>query len=324
MNEIIQLLETFKSASAHQIAEHTGKSRQYVHRVLKKMLDNNQVIKLGSAPFVYYQLVVANNESNLVAEPIASYDSDFLGKHFIQITEFGKLLQGSDAMQHWCKRQKLPLQKTIDEYTKTRKKYLAYFDKNHLIDGSQKLKSTKGLGEIGLDKLYYLDFYAIERFGKTRLGMLMHFAKQGQNKWLMKMIVDEINARINQLIKKAKIDAVCYVAPTIKRQVQIMKYLEKQLKIKLPHVQVKKVSNKIVIPQKALSKIYERVNNARMSFVNIEPNAYNKVLLIDDAVGSGATMNEIAQKLKQKGTAKKVFGLAITGSYKGFEVISEL
>jgi predicted amidophosphoribosyltransferase len=49
-----------------------------------------------------------------------------------------------------------------------------------------------------------------------------------------------------------------------------------------------------------------------------------RLLLIDDAVGSGATMNEIALKIKQKGLSDAVLGVAITGSYKGFEVISEL
>jgi predicted amidophosphoribosyltransferase len=41
-------------------------------------------------------------------------------------------------------------------------------------------------------------------------------------------------------------------------------------------------------------------------------------------VGSGATINEIALKLKAKGIAQEITGLAITGSYRGFEVISEL
>jgi predicted amidophosphoribosyltransferase len=50
---------------------------------------------------------------------------------------------------------------------------------------------------------------------------------------------------------------------------------------------------------------------------------YQTVLIIDDAVGSGATINEIAQKLKARG-AKKVIGFAIVGSYKGFEVIKEV
>lgn len=49
------------------------------------------------------------------------------------------------------------------------------------------------------------------------------------------------------------------------------------------------------------------------------------VLLIDDAVGSGATLNEVASQIKQRGIASgKVIGLAIAGSLKGFDVISEV
>ena len=35
-------------------------------------------------------------------------------------------------------------------------------------------------------------------------------------------------------------------------------------------------------------------------------------------------MNELATKLKEKGIAKQVDGLAIVGSLKGFDVISEV
>ncbi len=51
---------------------------------------------------------------------------------------------------------------------------------------------------------------------------------------------------------------------------------------------------------------------------------YKNILLIDDAVGSGATMNETAKQIKNKGIAKKIIGIAITGSFKGFDVISEV
>jgi predicted amidophosphoribosyltransferase len=44
----------------------------------------------------------------------------------------------------------------------------------------------------------------------------------------------------------------------------------------------------------------------------------------DEIIGSGATINEIALKIKAKGIAKEITGLAISGSYKGFDVISEL
>lgn len=50
---------------------------------------------------------------------------------------------------------------------------------------------------------------------------------------------------------------------------------------------------------------------------------FNSILLIDDAVGSGATLNEVAGKLKNQSIAKQVFGLAITGSFKDFYVITE-
>lgn len=64
-----------------------------------------------------------------------------------------------------------------------------------MIDRLSKLTNTSGIDEIGVDALYYLDFYAIERFGKTHLGTLMHYAKQGQNKLLMKRIAEEIKQK---------------------------------------------------------------------------------------------------------------------------------
>ena len=56
-----------------------------------------------------------------------------------------------------------------------------------------------------------------------------------------------------------------------------------------------------------------------------ERNVYDNILLIDDAVGSGATLNETARQIKTKGLCGgRLIGLAITGSFKGFDVISEI
>lgn len=67
----------------------------------------------------------------------------------------------------------------------------------------------------------------------------------------------------------------------------------------------------------------DRIINARNSIVINDNRKFSRILLIDDALGSGATINETACKLKRNGQAEKVFGFAVTGSYKGFEVISE-
>jgi len=201
---------------------------------------------------------------------------------------------------------------------------LAYFQANELIDGMEKFRNTKAFNKIGLDGIYYCDFYAIERFGKTKLGTLLHFAKQGQNRMLMNEIVEEIKPRIHAFIHDMKIDVVGFIPPTIKRQLQIMKFIQRHLKINLPLLDLVKVSGQIPIPQKALSNIEDRISNARSSIMTSNLGNYHRALLIDDAIGSGATINETALKLKQKNIAKEVFGIAVTGSYKGFEVIQEV
>ncbi len=47
-------------------------------------------------------------------------------------------------------------------------------------------------------------------------------------------------------------------------------------------------------------------------------------MLIDDAVGSGATINETACKMKLKKMTAEVIGFAVVGSFKGFDVIQEV
>ncbi|MEO5911402.1 MAG: winged helix-turn-helix transcriptional regulator [Pelobium sp.] len=297
-------------------------SRQYVHIIVKKLVEKGQLIKMGTAPHVFYSI---NNLSIPSAKNIIPYEKErFLNEHFLLVDALGNKLQGLNAMQYWCENQKLTIEKTIDEFIATREKYLSFYNSEHLIEGLKKLENTTGIGELGIDELYYLDFYAIEKFGKTHLGCLMHYAKQGQNKKLMKAITGEIKNRIDNFIIQNQIDALVYVPPTIKRNVQIMDYFEKELELDLPKISVKKIRNEIVIPQKALAKLFERVANAKNTFVVPDQKKYNKVLIIDDAIGSGATINEIALKLKSKKIAKHIIGMAVTGSYKGFEVISEI
>jgi predicted amidophosphoribosyltransferase len=51
---------------------------------------------------------------------------------------------------------------------------------------------------------------------------------------------------------------------------------------------------------------------------------FENVLLIDDFVGSGSTLNETSKKIRNKHLATNVYGLALTGSFKGFEVINQV
>ncbi len=321
-DKIVRLLKKHGQLTIHQLSELLKTSRQYIHRMITELEELNLVQKWGKAPHVYYSLA---EETGVISNTVVSYQKElFLNAHFLLIDALGNKLEGLKAMTYWCDKQQLEIIKTIDEYIHTRTKYSGYFNENGMIDGKPKLLNTEGIKEIGIDNLYYLDFYAIERFGKTRLGTLMHYAKQGQNKLLMKQIVEEIKQRIYNLINQEKVDAVVFVPPTINRKIQIMSVLQRLFDIQKPTLKVEKIKTPIIIPQKALSKIFERIANAKNTFIVPLQKKYNHVLIIDDAVGSGATINEIALKIKSQKIAKKITGLAITGSFKGFDVISEI
>jgi len=322
-DEIYKLIGKYGEARVSQISEELNVSRQYIHRILALLLSEGLVEKLGSPPLTYYRLRNVNvlHDDPILLDP---EKAAFLKDHFFLISDIGERLEGLEAMIKWCERQKLPLEKTIDEFIQTRKKYLKYFNAYGLISGLEKIRHTVGFEEIGLDELFYQDFYAIERFGKTKLGNLLHYAKQGQSRELIHEIADQIKPSILSLIVSANIDAIGFIPPTIRRDVQFMSVLESRLNLTLPLVQLRKVKGDIVVPQKALSKLGDRIQNARASIMLAEKRQFKRILLIDDAVGSGATINETSLKIKSRGIGDVVIGYAITGSYKGFEVIQEV
>lgn len=323
-SKIFNLFKERKELSINEILDEISVSRQFIHRVLNDLMESNFIEKFGKSPKTIYKI----KEASLVPKTnygiIESSEVDFLDHNFLLITEIGKMLSGLEAFENWCIKRNLPIEKTINEYIETKKKYNAYFDKNNLISGIEKLKNTKGYDKIYLDELYYLDFYAIERFGKTRLGTILHYAKQGQNKMLMRILIDEIKEPINKLIVTLKIDAIAYVPPTIKRETQLMKVLMNGIKINKPQIEIIKIGGIIPVPQKSLNKLEERISNAENTFVVKGNVTYKNVLLIDDAVGSGSTLNQISGKLKNKKIAENVIGLAIVGSFKGFDVITDV
>ena len=323
-DKILQYFNDNQDVTITSLVDYLLVSKQYVHRVLNDFLAEGIIIKLGSSPKTFYRLAPISNEKSVLNINISADKIRFLDKNFMVITEIGQLLTGLDAFENWCNKRALPIEKTLDEYITTLQKYHSYYNENQLISGIDKLKSTKGYEKIYMKDLFYLDFYAIERFGKTRLGTILHYAKQGQNKMLMKILIDEIKTVVYNLLEIYKIDAIVYVPPTIKRETQLMKVLANGLKINKPQIDVQKIGGIIPVPQKSLNKLQERIANADNTFVIKSNISYTNVLLIDDAVGSGSTLNQIAKKITDNKLATNIYGLAIVGSYKGFEVITDV
>lgn len=317
--KIKEFIASRHQATPKEIGDFLGITPAAIFRQLKKLIEKGEIEKIGTPPKVFYSIIKTRELS--IVESINDTVKEDIKKNFLVITPSGEMKEGVEGFIYWCERQKLSLAKTANEYKQTLRKYAA-FKKDGLIDGTHKIKDTFKVSY--LDQVYYLDFYAIERFGKTRLGQLLLYAKQSQDKALIKRIAVEIKGKVEDVIKAQKIDAVCFIPPTVKREVQFMKELERNLGLRIKTISVVKVKTPVIVPQKTLNKLEDRIENAGKTIIIDEKGRYKNILIIDDAVGSGATLNETAKQLKEKHIAQRVTGLALTGSFKGFDVISEV
>jgi len=318
---IIEYINLKKRVTAKNLVDYFEISRQAIFKHhLSKLLKSEVISKIGRPPKVFYSLTkkTADKKEYLISNTV----KNLIEKQFIEITPAGEIEKGWNAFINWCLKRELDVPQSAKSYVNIIRKYDAV-RKNGLLDGMRKMKNT--FPKVYLDHLFYLDFYSIERFGKTKLGKTLLYAKQSQNKMMIRALAKEIKPSIKNLIKKYKIDAIGFVPPTVKREVQLMKELENNLDFKIGKIDITKIKTPITVPQKTLSKLEDRVENAKMTFIVGEKVFCKNIILIDDAVGSGATLNEIAAQIKERKIAKgKIVGLAITGSIKGFDVISEI
>lgn len=317
---IIKYLHSHRQASVYELTDVLRITRAAIHRQLNKLIAEDKIKKIGKPPKVYYQIktFAKIEEEFKVDKEIV----DFINKNYLYISPTGETYEGWTGFVIWCNRTRQDPNKTSKEYVSTLNKFNKY-KKNGIIDGMPKIKKT--FEKAYLDKLFYLDFYSIERFGKTKLGQMLLYAKQSQNKVLISQLISYIKPEIMKIVKRQNIEGVLFIPPTVKREVQFMKELENKLKLPLRILNVNKIKTDIIVPQKTLSKLGDRIENAQKTIVVSDINKYKNVLLIDDAVGSGATMNETAMQMKEKRLVNgQIIGLAITGSFKGFDIISEV
>jgi len=251
---------------------------------------------------------------------------DIIENDYLYVTPLGEILPGVKGFLRWVSdinEEKRAVNLAV-EYVQARTQANVFINRFGYINATERLKSI--FPDTAIDKLYYLDFYSLPKFGKTKLGQLVLYAKQAQKIALIEEIVPQFRHVVMDIVKRYKINAIGFIPPTVPRKYQFQKEMEKIMNLKLHKIElVKAYIGDIPIAQKSLSKIEDRITNAKGSiFLKDETHKYTNILLIDDAVGSGATLNETAKKIKQSGVAEKVIGLAVVGSYKGFDVIRDI
>lgn len=325
--KILEYIATRKHAKVVDLVREIGITNAAIHRQLNKLLKQGKIMKVGKPPVVFY--ILREEDRSIV--PAVPFDvQEFINTNYVYISPAGEFLEGMEGFTRWVfamGQEKYLLPLTL-EYVKVRKET----DMHRTAEGWLDATVAKGQGTFGdtvAHKMLYKDFYSIEKFGKTRLGQMVLYAKISQNVKIIDRIVAEIKPLLEQILQVYAIDTIAYIPPSVKRNMQLMTELKKRLHLNLPEIALVKVyTGDVTVSQKSLAKFTERVENARRTiFVDVSKSVLRSknILLIDDAVGSGATMHETAKQIKELLDPKgHIIGFAIVGSMKGFEVIREI
>ncbi len=322
-DQIIEIISKNGPTQVKDLVQILGITQASVHRALNKLMVAEVLQRKGTPPKVFY--FISHGRASLPSLILTDDEISLVKKNYLYIDPTGQIKKGIEGFVAWmtATKNRQKIENCIRDYLVVLNEAHSHRNKKDLIDATE--RHNQIFERQHLDKVFYFEFYSLIKFGKTRMGQYLLHGKQAQDKKIIQAISEEVKESIFKIITEQRIDAIAWAPHSIPRKVPFLKELEKNLKIDLPRIEIKKVyQGEVPVAQKSLSKIEERIQNAQETMVVVPMKlSYKKVLLIDDAVGSGATLNEIAFKLKNKGV-KSVIGFAIVGSYKGFEVIKEV
>lgn len=307
--KIIDFIKKNWHVSVKQIKEKFPINTTIIHRHLKSLIDDNILIKIGKTPHVLYMIAKSKPDEALLGYE----DREWLDQNYYNYDSDGRVLAWYEWFASRCASRHFDIQDQCNKY----KSICSYIKKKKneigLINWKKYL--TEKLWKIHIDELYFIDPYQIWHFGRSKLGIITFYAKQSQNKDLIKQVLHIIKYPILEYIRKYNINAVCFVPPSIKRWVQLMTEIKKWLKIDLPELKlIKMFPSGVIIPQKSLK-----------SFVSPNQNSYSKVLLIDDFMWSWSTINACAKKLIENKLAKKINAISLLGNIDTeYDVINEI
>ncbi len=344
-----QILDCFtpgQQLAPGEISYKLWKSRAIVHTYIKELLRQGKLQKLWSWPHVTYILTptkvpgkswrtaVAKKQSKTSSEepspiqlPDLPYaDLQIIEQTFYKFAENGALLQWYTWFAHRCQTRNLNPADKARLYVKIKKHIDTLKNTCGLIDATKAFSGHVSTSHI--DKIFYADQYNRMEFGRWKLAEMTFYAKQSQNRTLIQECIQSIKLNIQCLVEHQRIDAIAIVPPSIARTQQLLKILQYELSsFGLPFIPlIKYFPNRIPVPQKSLKSREQRIRNAQETIiVNTDSLKDTKrILLIDDFVWSGATLNETAYKLKQK-WAKTIIWFAFVGNTDlSYEVINEV
>ena len=312
--KLLEMIRDNPDVSPSELVVLSGCSRSAVHAGLRKLLETGFIKKRGTSPQVYYS----------ATENISATVQD----SFVYKDPAAGLMFGMDGFRRWSDGRfgTITLSDKIHLYEENFTKYQQSKEKGlfFTMDASLKIPSA----DITFDSLRCFDLYTLQIDKETKRSkeaVLLEVVKGSGNPERMKALIHEYIEssvkNINTIIEKDAINAVAFVPPTATRKVQVMQLLKKSFAAhnyhKIDIVPIRRDfsgSNLLRLEQKQIASVENRIINARNTYKVVRSGkVYKKLLLVDDLVGSGATVNEIARKCKENALAEEVHCLCLVG-----------
>lgn len=330
LKSIRSLLQDWEKRKLSQIAEALSISRPTANKYLKELFQNWEISKIWSGAHSTYLISEVDKEGgktdflSIHKNPFPYEEAKLLDEKFFKYDSDGRILKWVEGFLLRCKKRDLNPKHKISAFDAINQQINNHRTQCGLLNIINQFKIKHEYS--ALDELFYADAYTRAEFGRGALSEQMFFAKQHQDKQQLKSLISLFYRNLECLLTTFDIDAIGLTPPSISRKVQILDLVDQLLDPSIPRIPLVKYSpSKILIPQKSLKRPEERIQNAKNTiFIRGEHIDYHTVLLIDDFVGSGATLNETAIKLKTA-WVKKIIGFAFFGNLDlKYEVINEM
>jgi len=317
--KILEAIKLYGPIRSTELIKMFRFSSKTIHKHLLRLFDEQLIKKIGVTPKVFY---IVNTDVDHDFGYVGK-DEQIIEQNYIYVSPNGEMFRGIHGFWLWCEKNKFDFLKEKKTFIQ-KFKLIQKLKKNGLISAKKIILSGKN--NLYLDNIFFSDFYNIAHFGKTKLGQLVYLGKSSQNKILVMEIARLVKPAIRNILEKYEIKLICFIPPTIDRQIQFLDVFKKSLKLNLAEIIASKIPSFTKVAQKTLRNLEDRIINAQKTIaVNPNQKIDGNILIIDDATGSGATLNETAKKIRNISKENiKIIGYSVIGSFKGFDVISEV
>jgi len=172
-SRLLKYIQNEAPVRVKDIVQEFGLSAEMVHRHLKKLLNENLIIKKGKAPRVFYFPA-----TNLQISRDFVDKTNLLKDNWLTVLPNGNVLLGATGFNYWCEQRGLSAEKKVLEYQKI---YLQYEKFREKSDQISYINATDKFRELyddkALAKVFYLDFFSYPVFGRTKWGQFVLYAK---------------------------------------------------------------------------------------------------------------------------------------------------